>query len=60
VIAVDIPSGLDADTGRPRGAAVRAHLTVTMGFPKIGFPHAAEFTGDVVVADIGYPPELSA
>ncbi|HZL73066.1 MAG TPA: NAD(P)H-hydrate epimerase [Planctomycetota bacterium] len=60
VIAVDVPSGLDADTGRPRGAAVRADVTVTMGLPKIGFlaPEAAAYLGDLVVADIGHPPDL--
>jgi NAD(P)H-hydrate epimerase len=60
VVAVDIPSGLDADTGRPQGVAVKATLTVTMGLPKIGFKSkgAERFTGRVIVADIGYPPEL--
>ena len=60
VIAVDIPSGLDADTGRPRGAAVRADVTVTMGLPKMGFlaPGAAAHIGQLVIADIGHPPEL--
>lgn len=60
VVAVDVPSGLDADTGRPLGAAVRATVTVTMGLPKAGFlaPGAAEFVGEVVVADIGHPPAL--
>jgi NAD(P)H-hydrate epimerase len=60
VIAVDVPSGLDADTGRPLGAAVRADVTVTMGLPKIGFraPGAAGYLGEVVVADIGHPQEL--
>ena len=60
VIAVDIPSGLDADTGRPRGSAVRADVTVTMGLPKAGFQaaEARPFLGRLVVADIGHPPEL--
>lgn len=60
VIAVDVPSGLDADTGRPRGAAVRADVTVTMGLPKVGFqaPGAADYLGEVVVANIGHPEEL--
>ena len=60
VVAVDLPSGLDADTGRPRGAAVRADLTVTFGLPKAGFqdPAAGAYVGDLVVADIGHPPEL--
>lgn len=60
VIAVDIPSGLDCDTGRPLGIAVRANLTVTFGLSKVGFenPEAATYTGKVVVAEIGYPREL--
>ncbi|MBI4565294.1 MAG: hypothetical protein HY716_11430 [Planctomycetes bacterium] len=60
VIAVDVPSGLDADTGRPLGAAVRATVTVTMGLPKVGFrtAEAEEYLGEVVVADIGHPPDL--
>ena len=60
VIAVDVPSGLDANTGRPRGAAVRAVVTVTMGLPKVGFraPGAAAYLGEVVIADIGHPPAL--
>lgn len=54
VLAVDVPSGLDCDTGRPLGVAVRAAATVTMGFPKAGFraSSAREFTGEVIVADI--------
>ncbi len=60
VISVDIPSGLDADSGRPRGIAVRADVTVTMGLPKTGFlePGAPAFMGELVVADIGHPPAL--
>lgn len=60
VVAVDIPSGLDGDTGRPRGCAVRAKITVTMGFAKRGFKNrsAKEYIGRCVVADIGYPREL--
>jgi hydroxyethylthiazole kinase-like uncharacterized protein yjeF len=56
-VAVDIPSGLDADTGLPLGAAVRAEKTVTFQCLKRGFlnPEAAMYTGDVVVADIGIP-----
>ena len=56
-IAVDLPSGMHTDTGEPLGACIRAVLTVTFQFPKRGFDnvHAAEFTGEVVVADIGIP-----
>ena len=57
VIAVDIPSGLDANTGKSLGAAVRAVKTVTLGYPKIGFqnPDAEQYTGEIIVADIGLP-----
>lgn len=60
IVAVDIPSGLDGDTGQPRGCAVKADVTVTMGFPKLGFKKgpAKEYIGRLVVADIGYPREL--
>ncbi len=57
VIAVDIPSGLDGDTGLFLGDCIQAKITVTMGYPKKGFlnPEAKKFLGKVVVADIGYP-----
>lgn len=56
VLAVDVPSGLDADTGEPMGAAVTARTTLTLGAPKRGLlkPGAACFTGRIEVeADIG-------
>ncbi len=60
VVAVDIPSGLDANTGRPLGIAVEASATVTMGLPKVGFksPSARKYLGELIVADIGFPPAL--
>ena len=60
VIAADVPSGLDADTGKPLGSTVRATKTVTMGYPKIGFqnPAAKEYLGEVICADIGLPDPL--
>ncbi len=57
VVAVDLPSGLDADTGRSDGPCVKADLTVTLGLPKRGlllFPGAA-LAGRVWVADISIP-----
>ena len=61
-IAVDLPSGLDADTGEPcgcciRGCCIRAHTTVTFQFPKRGFdnPASKPYVGRLVVADIGIP-----
>lgn len=60
VLAVDVPSGLDCDTGEPLGTAVRADCTVTFVARKPGLITAAakEYVGKVVVADIGAPIEL--
>jgi NAD(P)H-hydrate epimerase len=60
VLAVDIPSGLDCDTGEPLGPTVRAAHTVTFVAVKKGFanPSAAPFLGQVHVADIGAPRAL--
>ena len=59
-VAIDIPTGLDCDTGTALGPAVRAELTVTFVARKKGFDGtgAADYTGRVVVADIGIPPEI--
>lgn len=56
-VAIDIPTGLNADTGEPQGETVRAGLTVTMGLPKTGLirPESVEFTGSIEVIDIGIP-----
>jgi len=55
VLAVDIPSGLCADSGRPLGVAVRAERTVTFVAPKAGFAAAADYVGEVEVVAIGCP-----
>jgi NAD(P)H-hydrate epimerase len=59
-LAVDVPSGLDCDTGEPAGHTVRADHTCTFAAMKIGFTKSAakEFTGTVHVCDIGVPPRL--
>ena len=56
-VAVDLPSGLNADTGEPCGHCVRADVTVTFQFAKRGFesPAAQPYLGRLVVADIGIP-----
>lgn len=62
VLAVDIPSGLEADSGQVLGRAVRADSTVTFQLQKIGmvqFP-AREYVGQVSVVDIGITPECVA
>jgi NAD(P)H-hydrate epimerase len=60
VLAVDIPSGLDCDTGEPLGPTVRANHTVTFVAMKKGFANAAakEWLGQVHVVDIGAPRTL--
>lgn len=60
VAAVDIPSGLDADTGKILGTCVKADCTVTFALPKIGlltYP-GAEYVGRLIVGDIGIPQQL--
>jgi NAD(P)H-hydrate epimerase len=60
ILAIDIPSGLDCNSGRPLGACIRANRTVTFVAEKIGFanPDAKQYTGQITVADIGCPREL--
>ncbi len=60
VVSVDIPSGLDSDTGKILGACVKATVTVALGLPKKGFyeGEGPKVTGKIVVADIGIPKEL--
>ncbi len=62
VVAIDIPTGLDCDTGEVSGPAVRAVMTVTFVARKKGFDAegASEYTGEVRVADIGIPAEKVA
>jgi len=62
VIGVDLPSGLDADTGVAYAPTVRAHTTVTLGLPKPGLLQAdgPSLAGEVWVADIGMPFEVYA
>lgn len=60
IISVDIPSGVEADTGRVTRTAVKASQTVTFGLPKPGiylYP-GADYVGEVKVADIGIPSDL--
>lgn len=55
IVSVDIPSGLDCDTGEPVGASIKAVATVTFAAAKTGFknPHSKKYTGQVYVASIG-------
>lgn len=60
-VAVDIPTGLDCDSGVPLGSmVVRADITVTLAGMKRGFlePQSRDYTGEIRVGDIGIPPAL--
>jgi len=62
IVAVDVPSGLNSDTGSVDPATLPADVTVTLGFPKVGqflFPGAA-LVGELIVADIGIPARLAS
>jgi NAD(P)H-hydrate epimerase len=60
VLAVDIPSGLSADTGQPLGVAIKAQVTVTYGWPKIGqiLPPGRDYVGRLWQVDLSIPPQL--
>jgi len=57
-IAVDIPTGIDSDTGEILGSAVKADLTITFHKIKPGLGEAKKYTGELIVKDIGLPSEL--
>ena len=60
ILSVDLPSGLDADTGHPLGTCVQADRTVTIGLPKRGLlvHPGAELAGKLEVVDIGFPEQV--
>ncbi|RKU06120.1 bifunctional ADP-dependent NAD(P)H-hydrate dehydratase/NAD(P)H-hydrate epimerase [Candidatus Poribacteria bacterium] len=60
ILSVDLPSGLDADTGNPLGSCVGADMTVTIGLPKRGLlvHPGAELAGKLEVVDIGFPEQV--
>ncbi len=60
VLSVDLPSGLDADTGCPLGTCINADTTITIGLPKRGLlvHPGAEFAGDLEIIDIGFPQQV--
>jgi NAD(P)H-hydrate epimerase len=62
VLAIDLPSGLDAGSGIPYDPCIRADATLTLALPKTGLltPTARRVTGEIAVADIGIPPEVYA
>jgi hydroxyethylthiazole kinase-like uncharacterized protein yjeF len=57
-IAVDVPTGIDSDTGEVLGTAVKANVTVTFHRAKTGLRAAKKYVGELVVRDIGLPQEI--
>jgi NAD(P)H-hydrate epimerase len=59
VVALDVPSGVDADTGQTPGAVVRADATIAFGWAKLGtlIPPGRDHTGRLVAVEIGFPPQ---
>ena len=57
VIACDIPSGISSESGKVLGTAVKADITVTFGFTKLGmlFGEGREYSGRIITRDIGFP-----
>ena len=60
VLSVDIPSGLDCDTGLPFGVSIKANCTITFAAVKKGFvfENTRAYTGDIFVASIGVEPKI--
>jgi len=59
VVAVDVPSGLDTERGRPLGTTIKAEMTVALGYAKVGeviYP-GLSYVGELLVADIGIHPD---
>jgi NAD(P)H-hydrate epimerase len=57
-VAVDVPTGIDSDTGKCVGEAVKADVTVTFHLSKSGLAYAKKYVGELVVKDIGLPKML--
>lgn len=60
ILAVDIPSGLDGDTGEPHIPTIKANTTITLALPKIGLltEKAKEYVGELYVADLSVPKNI--
>lgn len=60
VVAIDVPTGVSADSHEIEGGAIEASMTVTLAAPKVPlvFPPADSHAGDLVIADIGIPPPV--
>ncbi len=59
IFSIDVPSGINSDTGEKMGVAVKADCTITLHVTKIGLEQASEYVGKLIVAPIGIPDEAS-
>jgi NAD(P)H-hydrate epimerase len=59
ILALDVPSGLDCDSGEPLGACIRARVTATFAAMKLGFdnPRSRSYTGQIRLVGIGAPAD---
>jgi NAD(P)H-hydrate epimerase len=57
-VAVDVPTGIDSDTGEILGTAVKANLTITFHKTKKGLESAREYVGELIIKDIGLPKQF--
>jgi NAD(P)H-hydrate epimerase len=57
-VAVDVPTGIDSDTGEALGTAVKANLTITFYKAKAGLEKAKDYVGELLIKDIGLPQEF--
>jgi hydroxyethylthiazole kinase-like uncharacterized protein yjeF len=57
-VAVDVPTGIDSDTGEALGTAVKANLTITFYKAKAGLEKAKDYVGELLIKDIGLPKNL--
>jgi hydroxyethylthiazole kinase-like uncharacterized protein yjeF len=62
VVAIDLPTGLNADTGAVDPGTIKADMTITLACPKVGFFFfpGRDYIGELYVGDIGLPPELES
>jgi len=58
ILSIDVPSGLDPETGKPYTPCIKAKTTLCLANVKKGCIEGREYSGDIYVADIGLPPEL--
>ena len=58
IYSIDIPSGLNGDTGKPMGISIKANHTVTFHKMKIGLANSSEYTGELSIAHIGIPKNI--